>query len=77
MACVHQLTSSRGRYSLLVQVRIHWQAVLLLTKGMKFHSNTTCPLASSAGCDQLQGNPDHLCRLHPHLTSILTLCVRA
>jgi hypothetical protein len=34
---------------LKVQFLIHWQAVLLLRKGMTFHSNTTCPLASSNG----------------------------
>jgi DUF1365 family protein len=39
----------RGPYSLLVQFRIHWQAVLLLQKGATFNSNTTCPLASSYG----------------------------
>jgi hypothetical protein len=39
----------RGPYALKVQFLIHWQAVLLLRKGMTFHSNTTCPLASSKG----------------------------
>ena len=39
----------RGPYALKVQFLIHWQAVLLLRKGMTFHSNTTCPLASSNG----------------------------
>jgi DUF1365 family protein/predicted NAD/FAD-binding protein len=39
----------RAPYSLKVQFLIHWQAVLLLRKGMTFHSNTTCPLASSKG----------------------------
>ena len=39
----------RTPYSLLVQFRIHWQAALLLRKGLTFHSNTTCPLASSVG----------------------------
>ena len=32
-----------------MQFRIHWQAALLLRKGLTFHSNTTCPLASSVG----------------------------
>ena len=33
-------------YSLLVQYRIHWQAVRLFRKGLALHDNTTCPLAT-------------------------------
>jgi len=51
---VHQVETPawdwlRAPYALKVQFLIHWQAVKLLRKGLSFHSNTTCPLASSAG----------------------------
>lgn len=33
--------------SLMVQLQIHWQAILLLIAGMKFVPNTTCPMGRS------------------------------
>ena len=36
----------RGPYALLVQFRIHWQAVLLYRRGLTFYANTSCPYAN-------------------------------
>ena len=40
------LSGLRGPYALLVQFRIHWQAVRLYRLGLTFYANTSCPYAN-------------------------------
>jgi DUF1365 family protein/predicted NAD/FAD-binding protein len=39
--------SFRCPYALLVQFRIHWQAILLFKKGLTFYANTSCPYSNA------------------------------